>query len=296
MVESHLPRKSTGPKRLNSISTLLAIMPFPEIDPVAFSLGPIAVHWYGLAYVAGILLGWLYARRLVSNPALWADGKSAVSVAQLDDFLVWAAAGIILGGRIGYVLFYDFASVAADPIRLIQIWNGGMSFHGGLAGTIVAMILFSRRNGIAVWSLFDTVATVVPFGLLFGRIANFVNGELWGRLSDAPWAVVFPEAGPFARHPSQLYEAGLEGIMLLALLAIAVYRFGALKRPGLVSGLFVCGYAASRIFVEFFREPDPQLGYLFGGWLTMGMVLSVPMFLIGIWAILRARRAHLVNA
>ena len=296
MVESHLPRKSTGPKRLNSISTLLAIMPFPEIDPVAFSLGPIAVHWYGLAYVAGILLGWLYARRLVSNPALWADGKPAVSVAQLDDFLVWAAAGIILGGRIGYVLFYDFASVAAEPIRLIQIWNGGMSFHGGLAGTIVAMILFARRNGIAVWSLFDVVATVVPFGLLFGRIANFVNGELWGRLSDAPWAVVFPEAGPFARHPSQLYEAGLEGIMLLALLAIAVYRFGALKLPGLVSGLFVCGYAASRIFVEFFREPDPQLGYLFGGWLTMGMVLSVPMFLIGIWAILRARRAHLVNA
>ena len=296
MVESHLPRKSTGPKRLNSISTLLAIMPFPEIDPVAFSLGPIAVHWYGLAYVAGILLGWLYARRLVSNPALWADGKPAVSVAQLDDFLVWAAAGIILGGRIGYVLFYDFASVAAEPIRLIQIWNGGMSFHGGLAGTIVAMILFARRNGIAVWSLFDIVATVVPFGLLFGRIANFVNGELWGRLSDAPWAVVFPEAGPFARHPSQLYEAGLEGIVLLTLLAIAVYRFGALKRPGLVSGLFVCGYAASRIFVEFFREPDPQLGYLFGGWLTMGMVLSVPMFLIGIWAILRARRAHLVNA
>ena len=296
MVESHLPRKSTGPKRLNNISTLLAIMPFPEIDPVAFSLGPIAVHWYGLAYVAGILLGWLYARRLVSNPALWADGKPAVSVAQLDDFLVWAAAGIILGGRIGYVLFYDFASVAAEPIRLIQIWNGGMSFHGGLAGTIVAMILFARRNGIAVWSLFDIVATVVPFGLLFGRIANFVNGELWGRLSDAPWAVVFPEAGPFARHPSQLYEAGLEGIMLLALLAIAVYRFGALKRPGLVSGLFVCGYAASRIFVEFFREPDPQLGYLFGGWLTMGMVLSGPMFLIGIWAILRARRAHLVNA
>ena len=296
MVESHLPRKSTGPKRLNSISTLLAIMPFPEIDPVAFSLGPIAVHWYGLAYVAGILLGWLYARRLVSNPALWADGKPAVSVAQLDDFLVWAAAGIILGGRIGYVLFYDFASVAAEPIRLIQIWNGGMSFHGGLAGTIVAMILFSRRNGIAVWSLFDVVATVVPFGLLFGRIANFVNGELWGRLSDAPWAVVFPEAGPFARHPSQLYEAGLEGIVRLTLLAIAVYRFGALQRPGLVSGLFVCGYAASRIFVEFFREPDPQLGYLFGGWLTMGMVLSVPMFLIGIWAILRARRAHLVNA
>ena len=271
-------------------------MPFPDIDPVAFSVGPIAVHWYGLAYVAGILLGWLYSRRLVSNTALWNGGKPAMTVTQLDDFLVWAAGGIILGGRIGYILFYDFASVAAEPLRAIQIWNGGMSFHGGLAGTIIAMIAFARRNGIAVWSLFDIVAAVVPFGLFFGRLANFVNGELWGRLSDVPWAVVFPNAGPFSRHPSQLYEAGLEGIGLLALLAVAIYGFGALKRPALVSGLFLCGYAASRIFVEFFREPDRQLGYLLGGWLTMGMVLSLPMFAAGLFAILRARRAGLAGA
>ncbi|MCF3640737.1 prolipoprotein diacylglyceryl transferase [Rhizobium sp. TRM95111] len=276
---------------MNTAPSLLAIMPFPEIDPVAFAIGPVAIHWYGLAYVAGIMLGWLYARRLVSSPSLWADDKPPMTVAQLDDFLVWAAAGIILGGRIGYILFYDFAAVADNPVRAVQIWNGGMSFHGGLAGTVLAMLFFARRNGIAVWSLFDTVATVVPFGLLFGRIANFVNGELWGRLSDAPWAVVFPNGGPFARHPSQLYEAALEGIGLLLLLALAVYGFRTLKRPGFTAGLFVCGYAASRIFVEFFREPDPQLGYLAGGWLTMGMLLSLPMVALGLWAMLRARRA-----
>jgi phosphatidylglycerol:prolipoprotein diacylglycerol transferase len=219
-----------------------------------------------------------------------------MSRVQLDDFLVWAAVGIILGGRIGYILFYDFPNVAAEPLRAIQIWNGGMSFHGGFAGTTLAMLLFARRHRIPVWSLFDIVAAVVPIGLFFGRIANFVNGELWGRLSDAPWAVVFPQAGPFARHPSQLYEAGLEGIALLAVLALAIWRFGALKRPGLVTGLFVCGYALSRITVEFFREPDAQLGYLYGGWLTMGMLLSLPMLAVGVWAIVRARAAAPKNA
>jgi len=280
---------------LTSITQLFAIMPYPQIDPIAFSIGPVAVHWYGIAYVVGIMLGWFYARRLIETPRLWA-GEVPATRAQLDDFLVWAAVGIILGGRIGYILFYDFANVVADPLRALQIWNGGMSFHGGLAGTTLAMILFARRSGIAVWSLFDIVAAVVPIGLFFGRIANFVNGELWGRLSDAPWAVVFPNGGPFARHPSQLYEAGLEGIALLALLAIAIYGFGALKRPGLVTGLFVSGYALSRITVEFFREPDPQLGYLFGGWLTMGMLLSLPMLALGLWAIVRARAADAAEA
>ena len=280
---------------MTSITQLFAIMPYPQIDPIAFSIGPVAVHWYGIAYVVGIMLGWFYARRLIETPRLWA-GEVPATRAQLDDFLVWAAVGIILGGRIGYILFYDFANVVADPLRALQIWNGGMSFHGGLAGTTLAMILFARRSGIAVWSLFDIVAAVVPIGLFFGRIANFVNGELWGRLSDAPWAVIFPEAGPFARHPSQLYEAGLEGIALLALLAIAIYGFGALKRPGLVTGLFVSGYALSRITVEFFREPDPQLGYLFGGWLTMGMLLSLPMLALGLWAIVRARAADAAEA
>ncbi|MDX3926870.1 MAG: prolipoprotein diacylglyceryl transferase [Shinella sp.] len=291
---------------MNSAVNLLAVLPLPEIDPVAFSIGPIAVHWYGLAYVAGIMLGWLYARRLIANTSLWAGGNPPMTRAQLDDFLVWAAVGIILGGRIGYILFYDFASIAANPLRAIQIWNGGMSFHGGLAGTIIAMILFARRNGIAVWSLFDIIASVVPVGLLFGRIANFVNGELWGGPTDASWGVVFCNtylmaqngcvAGIEPRHPSQLYEAGLEGIALLVVLAVAAYLFGALKRPGLASGIFVSGYALSRIFVEFFRQPDAQLGYLYGGWLTMGMVLSLPMLAVGVWAIARSRSAATVDA
>lgn len=280
---------------MTNIAQLFAIMPYPEIDPIAFSVGPVDVHWYGIAYVVGIMLGWFYARRLIETPRLWA-GEAPMSRVQLDDFLVWAAVGIILGGRIGYILFYDFPNVAAEPLRAIQIWNGGMSFHGGFAGTTLAMLLFARRHRIPVWSLFDIVAAVVPIGLFFGRIANFVNGELWGRLSDAPWAVVFPQAGPFARHPSQLYEAGLEGIVLLAVLALAIWRFDALKRPGLVTGIFVCGYALSRITVEFFREPDAQLGYLYGGWLTMGMLLSLPMLAVGVWAVFRARAAAPKNA
>jgi phosphatidylglycerol:prolipoprotein diacylglycerol transferase len=276
---------------LPTAANLLAIMPFPNIDPIAFSIGPLAIHWYGLAYVAGIMLGWLYARRIAGNDALWPENTSPVTKAQLDDFIVWITLGIVLGGRIGYITFYDLPFIIEDPIRAIQIWNGGMSFHGGIIGTTLAIILFARRNGIPLWSLFDIVAAVVPIGLFFGRIANFVNGELWGRLTDVPWAVIFPTGGPFARHPSQLYEASLEGIVLLFLLALLIYGFRALKSPGLIAGVFLCGYAASRIFVEFFREPDVQLGYLLGtNWLTMGMVLSSPMILLGIWAMARSRR------
>jgi phosphatidylglycerol:prolipoprotein diacylglycerol transferase len=269
-----------------------ALMPFPEINPVAFSLGPLAVHWYGLAYVAGIMLGWLYARKLTANASLWPNGQAPMTAVHLDDFLVWIAAGVVLGGRIGYILFYDLGPILENPIRAIEIWNGGMSFHGGFLGATIAMIVFARRHAIPVWSMFDIVAAVVPFGLLFGRIANFVNGELWGRLSDAPWAVVFPTGGPFARHPSQLYEAGLEGVILLLVLALLIYRFKALRVPGTICGAFVLGYGLCRIFVEFFREPDVQLGYLLGtNWLTMGMVLSLPMVAVGIWAITRARVA-----
>jgi phosphatidylglycerol---prolipoprotein diacylglyceryl transferase len=272
-------------------ATSLSIMPFPEIDPIAISLGPLAIHWYGLAYVVGIMLGWLYARHLSRSATLWPNNSSPVSVVHLDDFIVWATAGIVLGGRLGYILVYDFPSVAANPLRAFEIWNGGMSFHGGLAGTTIAMILFARRNKIPVWSMFDIIAAAAPIGLLFGRIANFINGELWGRLSDVPWAVVFPTGGPFARHPSQLYEAALEGLLLFIILFIAIHAFKALKKPGVVTGIFVSGYALSRIFVEFFREPDAQLGYLAGNWLTMGMVLSTPMVALGIWAIFRARSA-----
>ncbi|MGO4563985.1 prolipoprotein diacylglyceryl transferase [Rhizobium sp. 2YAF20] len=273
-------------------ANLLAILPYPQIDPIAFSLGPLAIHWYGLAYVVGILLGWAYARRLVNQGRLWRGDTAPMTVANLDDFIVWVALGIVLGGRIGYILFYDLQAVIENPIRAIEIWNGGMSFHGGFIGTTVAMILFARRSKIPVWSLFDIVSAVVPIGLFFGRIANFINGELWGRISGVPWGMIFPTGGPFTRHPSQLYEAGLEGIILFLVLAAMTYWVKALKIPGTVTGVFVIGYALSRIFVEFFREPDAQLGYLLGtNWLTMGMVLSSPMILLGIWAIFRARHA-----
>ena len=268
---------------------LLALMPFPNIDPVAFSLGPLAVHWYGLAYVAGILCGWAYARHIVQRNLLWPNDHSPITIVHLDDFLVWVAVGIVLGGRLGYVVFYDFAAVLENPVRAVEIWNGGMSFHGGFIGAVLAIILFARRNGIPVLSMLDTIAAVVPFGLFFGRIANFINGELWGRITDVPWAVVFPTGGPFARHPSQLYEALLEGLLLLAVLAALVFWAKALKRPGLISGAFVFGYALSRIFVELFREPDAQIGYLAFGWLTMGMVLSLPMVALGLWLMLNAR-------
>ncbi|MEZ2130560.1 MULTISPECIES: prolipoprotein diacylglyceryl transferase [unclassified Sinorhizobium] len=288
---------------MQTAATLLAILPFPEIDPVALAIGPVKIHWYGLAYVAGILLGWYYARRLADNAALWPGNMSPLTKTHLDDFIIWVALGIVLGGRIGYILFYDLAAVVADPLRAFQIWRGGMSFHGGLIGTTIAMILFARRNAIPIWSLFDIVAAVVPIGLFCGRIANFINGELWGRISDVPWAMVFCNryiiaanqgicpAGDFTRHPSQLYEAGTEGIILFLVLRLLTHRMQALKTPGFVCGAFVCGYALSRIFVEFFREPDAQIGYLAGNWLTMGMVLSSPMVLLGIWAMVRARRA-----
>ncbi|MCL6707028.1 prolipoprotein diacylglyceryl transferase [Pseudomonas sp. R2.Fl] len=274
---------------MQTAAAFLAVLPFPAIDPVAFSIGPLAVHWYGLAYVAGILLGWWIARRLIATPSLWPNASPAITAQQLDDFILWAAVGIVLGGRLGYILFYDFPAVAENPMRAIEIWNGGMSFHGGFLGATLAMILFARRHAIPVWNLFDLVASVAPAGLLFGRLANFINGELWGRVSDVPWAVVFPTGGPFARHPSQLYEAALEGLVILVVLQVMA-RGGALRRPGLITGVFAILYPLARIFVEFFREPDAQLGYLAGGWLTMGMLLSLPMLAAGVWALLRALR------
>ncbi|OLP57182.1 prolipoprotein diacylglyceryl transferase [Rhizobium rhizosphaerae] len=276
---------------MHTVATLLSILPFPQIDPVIVAIGPLKIHWYGLAYVAGILVGWRYARMLLATPRLWRRDTPPASLEAIDDFILWVAAGIVLGGRIGYVLFYDFAAVVENPLRALQIWNGGMSFHGGLLGTTLAMVLFARKRAIPMWSLFDIVAAVVPIGLFFGRLGNFINGELWGRITDVPWAMVFPTGGPFARHPSQLYEAGLEGIVLFIVLAVLIYRGRALKTPGLIAGVFVTGYGLARIVVENFREPDAQLGYLLGGWLTMGMLLSLPMVAAGLWAIWRARRA-----
>ncbi|WP_439497712.1 prolipoprotein diacylglyceryl transferase [Bosea sp. (in: a-proteobacteria)] len=272
-------------------------IPFPVIDPVALQLGPLSVKWYGLAYVAGLIGGWWYARRLVSSPGLWGTSKHPAAD-ELDDMLLWVALGVVLGGRLGFVLFYDLERYLARPQDIVAIWQGGMSFHGGLLGAATALFLFARKRGYPALSVFDLAAAVVPIGLFLGRIANFINAELWGRPApDLPFAMVFPNAGPLPRHPSQLYEALGEGILLFILLAFVV-RAGGFKRPGFVAGVFGMGYAVARIVCEFFREPDPQLGFLFGasvdalsGGITMGMLLSLPLFLAGLFLVLRARRA-----
>lgn len=272
-------------------------IPFPVIDPVAVSFGPIAIKWYGLAYVAGLLGGWWYCRKLVMAEGLW-NGRARPGADQLDDMLLFVALGVVLGGRLGFVLFYDLERYLARPQDIVAVWQGGMSFHGGLVGAVTGLWLFARRRGVPVLSVFDLAAAVVPVGLFLGRIANFINAELWGRPApDVPWAMVFPHAGPVPRHPSQLYEAFAEGILLFILLALVV-RAGGFRRPGLVAGVFGMGYAVARIVCEFFREPDPQLGFLFGtgsgagGGLTMGMLLSLPLFLAGLVLFLRARRGQ----
>jgi phosphatidylglycerol---prolipoprotein diacylglyceryl transferase len=263
---------------------------FPVFDPVAISLGPIAIRWYALAYIGGIVLGWIYARALIKNDKLW-GGPAPISLAQMDDFILWVTVGIIVGGRSGYVLFYNLPFFIEHPAAIFKLWEGGMSFHGGFLGCVVAVMWFAYRNGISILSLGDIVTAVGPIGLFLGRLANFINSELWGRVADPslPWAVVFPNGGPLPRHPSQLYEAFLEGIVLFTVLAVMI-RMGALKRPGLILGSFILIYALARIAGEMFREPDPQLGFLWRG-LTMGMLLSVPMIFAGIILIVRAWRA-----
>jgi phosphatidylglycerol:prolipoprotein diacylglycerol transferase len=263
-------------------------LPYPDIDPVLISIGPFAIRWYALAYIGGILLGWLYARWMIRKTELWAGAKPPMTVADYDDFIVWVTLGIILGGRIGYVVFYNPAYFAAHPSEIVQLWNGGMSFHGGFAGCVLAVVLFAWRRKISILSLGDLTCAAGPIGLFLGRIANFINGELWGRVTDVPWSLVFPHAGPLPRHPSQLYEAVLEGLVLFLVLALFV-RGGALKRPGLIVGIFAIGYALARSFCELFREPDAQLGFLWGG-LTMGMLLSIPLLLAGIAFVVYALR------
>ena len=255
-------------------------LPFPDIDPIAIEIGPIAIRWYALAYIAGILGGWRYASGL--NAGAWAVlGKE-----KLDDFVVWATMGIILGGRLGYVLFYKPGYYLEEPLEALFLWRGGMSFHGGAIGVILAIVLFARKEGVSLFRLGDLVTQVVPIGLLFGRLANFINGELYGRASDAPWAMVFPHGGPLARHPSQLYQALLEGIVLFVALALISRTAIARARAGFVAGAFLAGYALARLVGELFREPDAHLGFLVGG-LTMGMLLSLPMLAAGAWLMTR---------
>jgi phosphatidylglycerol:prolipoprotein diacylglycerol transferase len=258
----------------------LFAIPFPAIDPVAVEFGPFAIRWYALSYVTGILFAWWYMVRLVGNGRLW-GGQSTLDKRDVDDLILWVTLGVVLGGRIGYVLFYNPVYFAAHPAEILQIWTGGMSFHGGFLGVVLAVLIFARLRGRPVSALADISAAATPIGLMLGRIANFINGELWGRPADVPWAMVFPLAGPEPRHPSQLYQAAMEGLILFLVLRFLTHRYESLNRPWLTTGAFLTGYGIARIIGEQFRMPDAHIGFLWGG-LTMGMVLSLPMVLLGI--------------
>jgi len=255
-------------------------MPFPDINPIAFQIGPFAVHWYGLAYVVGILGWWQYS--------LWLTKKfPLIDRKMVDDYLVWAIVGVILGGRLGYVLFYTPSRYLANPLEIFQVWKGGMAFHGGLLGVVIATAIFTYRRGINFLNFSDLACCGVPIGLFFGRIANFINGEVYGRVTDVSWGVLFPHGGSLPRHPSQLYEAALEGIVLFILLGYGALFTQWPQRRGLLSGIFLSGYALARIGSECFREPDAFLGYFAGG-LTMGQILSFPLLVVGLFLIARA--------
>ena len=266
---------------------MLLALPFPNFDPVLIQLGPFAIRWYALAYITGILLGWFYARAIVRNGKLW-GGPAPITALDVDDFIVWVTLGIILGGRLGYVLFYNPGYFAEHPMEAFQLWKGGMSFHGGFTGCVLAVVLFARKNKIPILSLGDVTCATGTLGVLLGRIANFINGELWGRPTDVAWGMVFPSGGPIPRHPSQLYEAALEGLLLFIVLALLI-RGGALRRPGLIIGAFAVGYSLARSFCELFREPDAQLGFLWNT-ITMGTLLSIPLLLFGVALIVNALR------
>lgn len=275
----------------------------PSFNPVAVAIGPLAIRWYALAYIAGLLGGWFYARYLAKRPSLWGAQKPP-SMLDIDDLIVYVALGVVLGGRLGQVLFYDLSYYAQRPVEILMIWRGGMSFHGGLLGSLIAVAFYSRSRKLSAFSMFDLCCTVVPLGLFLGRIANFINGELWGRpaigianFPNFPYAMVFPSADDgIPRYPSQLYEAFAEGFLLFLLMALSVRLFG-FRRPGMLSGIFLIGYAIARSICELFREPD--VGFLFesdwavlGGGLTMGMLLSIPMLLCGVGIVAWARTAR----
>lgn len=272
----------------------LFVIPFPVVDPVAFEIGPVAVRWYGLAYMAGLLFGWQYIRYLLRNEALWA-GKPPAGPDVADDLLLWCTLGVVLGGRIGNVLFYDPSYYLSNPLEILMIWKGGMAFHGGLLGVILVAYLFARARKISFLSVGDLVCASVTVGLFFGRLANFINQEVVGRVTDVPWAMVFPVVDAQPRHPTQLYEAFLEGIVLFALCRYFTHRRNALLRPGLVSGVFFAGYGVARIFVENFRTYDPR-HVLSTSLTTAGMVYSVPMVLLGVLLIWYANRRRAAAA
>jgi len=264
---------------------VIPVLTFPQIDPALLEFGPIVIRWYALAYIVGLVVGWRMMRRLVAR------SPAVATPVQVDDFLTWATLAVVIGGRAGYVLFYQFGNFLANPLSIVAVWEGGMSFHGGMAGVAIATWWFCHRHKIPLLGFADRVAVVAPVGLFLGRLANFVNGELWGRVAsaDLPWAMVFPHAGPFPRHPSQLYQAALEGLVLFAVMMVLVRKDAIRARTGLLTGVFLAGYAIARIIGELFREPDAFLGFLaFGS--TMGQVLSLPMLAAGLFLIARAKR------
>jgi phosphatidylglycerol:prolipoprotein diacylglycerol transferase len=254
---------------------------FPGFDPIAFSLGPFAIRWYALAYISGLIFGWQYCLRLTQRP------PGIVKNEYIDDLFIWVTLGVLIGGRLGFVVFYSPGYYFSHPLEILQTWKGGMSFHGGLVGVMVAIYLYSRRKGTGFWPMADLLSAAVPAGLFLGRLGNFVNGELWGRVTDLPWGVIFPRGGPDPRHPSQLYEAGLEGLLLFSLLAWLVFRRDALTRPGLISGTFLIGYGIARALVETVRAETHFVDQMPLG-LTYGQILSVPMVLMGISIVRRA--------
>ena len=283
---------------MNLLMTVWAI-PFPNIDPVALEIGPFAIKWYGLAYLAGLLLGWYYIRRLVTDASLWAGDRAPFPPDKVDDLLLYITAGVVLGGRLGFVLFYEPSYYLANPQDILAIWKGGMSFHGAFVGCGIAIWIFARRSGFNPWSTSDLCTAAVPIGIFFGRIANFINGELFGRPTDVSWGMVFPEARlhypdvePTPRHPRQLYEAVLEGLVLFIVLRLLTHWYGGLKHPGLITGTFLVGYALARSTSEFFREPHFAHAFNMGP-LTPGIAYSIPMFLVGAVVIYVARTRQL---
>ncbi|MGH1351021.1 MAG: prolipoprotein diacylglyceryl transferase [Methyloligellaceae bacterium] len=273
--------------------SVLAI-PYHNIDPVALDLGFFSIRWYGLAYLSGLMLGWFYIRKLISDAKYW-GGTAPMDKDAADDLLIWITFGVVLGGRLGFVLFYEPLYFIGNPLDAFKIWQGGMSFHGGLLGTAFAIYLFSRRYKVSLFSTADLVAAAVPIGIFFGRIANFINGGLYGRVSDVPWAMPFPAGGDQPRHPSQLYEAFLEGIVVFFLLRFLIFNRLALAKPGLIAGTFLVSYAIGRSISEIFRQSED--GHLLNwGPFTAGMVYSIPMALFGIYFIVQAVKQQRVAA
>lgn len=271
--------------------TPLALLTYPNIDPIAIEYGPISIKWYGLAYLTGLVLGWLYIRRLISTPRLWLGDKAPLTLERVDDLLLYMTFAVIIGGRLGQVLLYDPDFYFAHPAEILKVWKGGMSFHGALIASGLAILVFARQFKVSARSVMDLCCAAVPFGIFFGRIANFINSEHWGRVTTAAVGMVFPNGGPEPRHPSQLYEAVLEGLVMLVIMRFATHRMLALKRPGLVTGIWLIWYAIARSICEIFREPEAYNIFNIGPF-TAGQVYCLPMLLLGLYMVWAACRSE----